>query len=66
EMNRTQDDLEQYSKDASARWQLEGVAGGYALVNAITRMAVHITADGRLTQYPPDQRPAAVWQPVTR
>jgi hexosaminidase len=48
------------------RWQLEPAAGGYALVNAITRMAVHITADGRLTQYPPDQRPAAVWQPVSR
>lgn len=48
------------------RWQPEPTAGGYALVNAITRMAVHVTVDGRLTQYPPDQRQAAVWQLTPR
>jgi hexosaminidase len=35
---------------------------GYRLVNAITQMAVHVTDDGRLVQYPPDQQRAAVWQ----
>ncbi|MCF1594679.1 family 20 glycosylhydrolase [Streptomyces muensis] len=43
------------------RWQLEPVAGGYRLVNAITRMTVSVTDDGRLAQYPPDQRMPAVW-----
>jgi len=43
------------------RWELEPSAGGYRLVNAITRMAAHVTDDGRLAQYPPDQRLAAVW-----
>ncbi|MEW2116277.1 family 20 glycosylhydrolase [Streptomyces sp. NPDC005474] len=43
------------------RWELEPSAGGYRLVNAITRMAAHVTDDGRLAQYPPDQRPPAVW-----
>ncbi|WP_280890113.1 family 20 glycosylhydrolase [Streptomyces sp. LBL] len=42
------------------RWELEPAAGGYRLVNAITRMTV--SPDGnRLVQYPPDQRPPAVW-----
>ncbi|MCI3278052.1 family 20 glycosylhydrolase [Streptomyces cylindrosporus] len=44
------------------RWQLEPVAGGYRLVNAITQMAVDVTDDGRLVQYPPDQHTPAVWQ----
>ncbi|MFB6938205.1 family 20 glycosylhydrolase [Streptomyces chartreusis] len=44
------------------RWQLEPAAGGYRLVNAITRMPVGVTDDGRLAQYPPDQRTPAVWQ----
>ncbi|WP_425472293.1 family 20 glycosylhydrolase [Streptomyces cyaneus] len=44
------------------RWQLEPTAGGYRLVNAITRMTVSTTDDGRLAQYPPDQRTPAVWQ----
>ncbi|MFC8195030.1 family 20 glycosylhydrolase [Streptomyces sp. NPDC057298] len=43
------------------RWQLAPVAGGYRLVNAITQMAVHVSDDGRLVQYPPDQRRPAVW-----
>jgi hexosaminidase len=43
------------------RWELEQSAEGYRLVNAITRMVVHVTDDGRLVQFPPDQRPAAVW-----
>ncbi|MFD5840130.1 family 20 glycosylhydrolase [Streptomyces chartreusis] len=43
------------------RWQLEPAAGGYRLVNAITRMPVGVTDDGRLAQYPPDQRTPAVW-----
>ncbi|MEH0416824.1 family 20 glycosylhydrolase [Streptomyces sp. B21-083] len=46
------------------RWDLEQVAGGYQLVNAITRMAVQVADGGRLVQYPPDQRPPAVW-PLT-
>ncbi|MFC8241745.1 family 20 glycosylhydrolase [Streptomyces chartreusis] len=44
------------------RWQLEPAAGGYRLVNAITRMPVGVTDDGRLVQYPPDQRTPAVWR----
>ncbi|MFD5854606.1 family 20 glycosylhydrolase [Streptomyces chartreusis] len=44
------------------RWQLEPAAGGYRLVNAITRMPVGVTDDGRLAQYPPDQRTPAVWR----
>ncbi|MFJ5223839.1 family 20 glycosylhydrolase [Streptomyces sp. NPDC088400] len=43
------------------RWQLTRVRGGYHLTNAITRMTVHVVEDGRLVQYPPDQRPPAVW-----
>lgn len=44
------------------RWQLEPTAGGYGLVNAITRMTVSVTDDGRLAQYPPDRRTPAVWR----
>ncbi|MEU1257215.1 family 20 glycosylhydrolase [Streptomyces chartreusis] len=44
------------------RWQLAPAAGGYRLVNAITRMPVGVTDDGRLAQYPPDQRTPAVWR----
>ncbi|MFI5551547.1 family 20 glycosylhydrolase [Streptomyces sp. NPDC051738] len=43
------------------RWQLEPTGGGYRLVNAITRMTVSVTDDGRLVQYPPDLRTPAVW-----
>ncbi|WP_251061802.1 MULTISPECIES: family 20 glycosylhydrolase [unclassified Streptomyces] len=43
------------------RWQLEPAAGGHRLVNAITRMAVSVSDDGRLVQYPPDRRTPAVW-----
>ncbi|NUP21462.1 MAG: family 20 glycosylhydrolase [Streptomyces sp.] len=49
------------------RWQLEPAAGGgYRLVNAITRMPLGVTDDGRLAQYPPDQRTPAVWQLSSR
>ena len=44
------------------RWQLVPAQGGYWLVNAITQMAVNVTDDGRLVQYPPDQQHPAVWQ----
>ncbi|WP_055525916.1 family 20 glycosylhydrolase [Streptomyces graminilatus] len=43
------------------RWELERSADGFRLVNAITRMTVAVTGDGRLAQYPPDQHPPAVW-----
>ncbi|NGO09408.1 family 20 glycosylhydrolase [Streptomyces sp. HC44] len=43
------------------RWQLVPAQGGYRLVNAITQMAVHVTDDGRLVQYPPDRQSPAVW-----
>ncbi|MET7686804.1 family 20 glycosylhydrolase [Streptomyces sp. NPDC005483] len=43
------------------RWVLEPAAGGYRLVNAITRMALTLTDDNRLVQYPADQRTPAVW-----
>jgi hexosaminidase len=43
------------------RWELEPAQGGYHLVNAITQMAVSVTADGALVQYPADQRPPARW-----
>ncbi|MCH5670953.1 family 20 glycosylhydrolase [Streptomyces gilvus] len=52
------------SCDASStvqRWQVNRVAGGYELVNAITQMALTVSDDGRIVQYPPDQRPPAVW-----
>ena len=48
------------------RWQLRPAEGGYVLVNAITQMALSVTEDGRLAQYPPDARPpAAVWHLTT-
>lgn len=47
------------------RWELAPAAGGHRLVNAITRMAVHVIDDGRLVQYPPDQRTPAVWHLTT-
>ncbi|MCF3124412.1 family 20 glycosylhydrolase [Streptomyces arenae] len=43
------------------RWELTRQAGGFRLTNAITRMAAHVTADGRLLQYPADQQRPAVW-----
>ncbi|MET9758857.1 beta-N-acetylhexosaminidase [Streptomyces sp. NPDC006372] len=43
------------------RWELEPTGSGYRLVNAITRMTVGVTDDGRLAQYPPGQRTPAVW-----
>ncbi|WP_328752207.1 family 20 glycosylhydrolase [Streptomyces sp. NBC_00285] len=43
------------------RWELEPAAGGYRLVDAITQMALTITDDGRIVQYPADQRTPAVW-----
>ncbi|MEU6140774.1 family 20 glycosylhydrolase [Streptomyces sp. NPDC047081] len=52
------------SSNTLQRWQLEPASGGYRLVNAITQMAVNVTDDGRLVQYPPDQRTPAVWHPT--
>ncbi|MFJ7998568.1 family 20 glycosylhydrolase [Streptomyces sp. NPDC096310] len=43
------------------RWQLTPVQGGFHLTQAITRMSVVLTTDGRWLQYPPDQRPPTVW-----
>ncbi|WP_028799822.1 family 20 glycosylhydrolase [Streptomyces sp. 142MFCol3.1] len=43
------------------RWELEPVPGGYRLLNAITRMTVHVTGEGRLRQYPPDQQQPTTW-----
>lgn len=43
------------------RWELEPATGGYRLLNAITRMALSVTDDGHLAQYPPDQHTPAVW-----
>ncbi|MEU2774681.1 hypothetical protein ABZ646_17480 [Streptomyces sp. NPDC007162] len=42
-------------------WELEPAAGGYRLINAITRMALSVTGDGRPVQYPPDRRTPALW-----
>ncbi|WP_328499088.1 family 20 glycosylhydrolase [Streptomyces sp. NBC_00414] len=58
-------EVSQQACDAAStlqRWQLAPVRGGYQLVNAITQMAVHVTDDGRLVQYPPDQQRPAVWR----
>ncbi|MFC7309678.1 family 20 glycosylhydrolase [Streptomyces monticola] len=44
------------------RWDLERAGGGLRLTNALTRMSVHLADDGRLVQYPSDQRPPAVWK----
>ncbi|MFJ9711902.1 family 20 glycosylhydrolase [Streptomyces sp. NPDC101234] len=49
------------SANTLQRWELEPAAGGYHLINAITRMAVTVTDDGRPVQYPPDQRTPALW-----
>ena len=43
------------------RWELEPAAGGYRLVNAITQMALTVTDDGRIVQYPADQHTPTVW-----
>ncbi len=49
--------------DTLQRWELEPVrGGGHRLVNAITRMAVHVTDEGRLLQYPSDQVTPSVWR----
>lgn len=52
--------------DTLQRWVPVPAPGGYELVNAITRMAVHVTDDGRLVQHPPDQRTPTVWQVSAR
>ncbi|GGS20881.1 hypothetical protein GCM10010252_70250 [Streptomyces aureoverticillatus] len=49
-------------KNTLQRWQLTPVRGGHRLTNAITRMAAHVTDDGRVVQYPPDQRTPATWE----
>ncbi|GAA3807342.1 hypothetical protein GCM10022403_046800 [Streptomyces coacervatus] len=47
--------------DTLQRWQLTPASDGFQLVNVITQMALTVTGDGRLVQYPPDQRTPAVW-----
>ena len=47
--------------DTLQRWQLTPASGGFHLVNAITQMALTVTDDGRLVQYPPDGHAPAVW-----
>ncbi|WP_405866452.1 family 20 glycosylhydrolase [Streptomyces sp. NBC_00005] len=47
--------------DTLQRWQLADASGGFHLVNTITQMALTVTDDGRLVQYPPDRRTPAVW-----
>ncbi|MDN5724795.1 MAG: family 20 glycosylhydrolase [Propionibacteriales bacterium] len=37
------------------KWVLEKAPGGYRLINAITRLPLHVAADGTLQQAPPDQ-----------
>ncbi|MGW5739127.1 MULTISPECIES: family 20 glycosylhydrolase [Streptomyces] len=49
------------AKNTLQRWQLAPASGGYRLTNAITRMSVQVTGDGRLQQYPADQRAPATW-----
>ncbi|MER5793584.1 beta-N-acetylhexosaminidase [Streptomyces sp. NPDC001980] len=49
------------SQDTLQRWELEPAANGYHLIDAITRMALTVTDDGRVVQYPPDQRAPALW-----
>ena len=49
------------STNTLQRWEVEPAAGGYHLINAITRMALSVTDDGRPVQYPPDQRAPALW-----
>ncbi|MER5519998.1 family 20 glycosylhydrolase [Streptomyces sp. NPDC002763] len=49
------------SENTLQRWELEPTADGYHLTNAITRMALTVTDDGRVVQYPPDQRTPALW-----
>ncbi|MEU1145125.1 family 20 glycosylhydrolase [Streptomyces sp. NPDC005863] len=48
-------------KNTLQRWELAKAPGGHRITNAITRMAVHVTQDGRLLQYPPDQQRPAAW-----
>ncbi|WP_306336626.1 family 20 glycosylhydrolase [Streptomyces sp. KL118A] len=43
------------------RWEITQVPGGHRLTNAVTRMAAHVTEDGRTLQYPADQRRPATW-----
>ncbi|WP_055567018.1 family 20 glycosylhydrolase [Streptomyces atriruber] len=43
------------------RWEITQVPGGHRLTNAVTRMAAHVTDDGRTLQYPADQRRPATW-----
>ncbi|MFI6488712.1 family 20 glycosylhydrolase [Streptomyces sp. NPDC050564] len=53
------------ASDTLQRWEVQRADGGYRLVNAITRMAVHANDDGRLVQYPPDQQQPALWRLTT-
>ncbi|MFF2508241.1 RICIN domain-containing protein [Streptomyces sp. NPDC058067] len=49
------------AKDTLQRWQLAAADGGYRITNAITRMTLDADTDGRLVQYPPDQKAPTTW-----
>lgn len=49
------------AKNTLQRWQVQRDGTGHRLVNAITRMAAYATEDGRIVQYPADQRRPTVW-----
>ncbi|MEV1022834.1 family 20 glycosylhydrolase [Streptomyces sp. NPDC050264] len=49
------------AKNTLQRWQLTHDKGGHRITNAITRMTLDATSDGRLVQYPPDQRTSTTW-----
>ncbi|MEV3856340.1 beta-N-acetylhexosaminidase [Streptomyces sp. NPDC050095] len=49
------------AKNTLQRWQLTRTGSGFRLTNAITRMTLDATDDGRLAQYPPDQKTPTTW-----
>ncbi|MFE4676737.1 family 20 glycosylhydrolase [Streptomyces sp. NPDC056723] len=49
------------AKNTLQRWQVTRSGGGYVLTNALTRMTLNATSDGRLVQNPPDQQTPTVW-----
>ncbi|MFD0515041.1 hypothetical protein ACFQ0Q_41110 [Streptomyces aureus] len=49
------------AKNTLQRWQVTRSGGGYVLTNALTRMTLNATPDGRLVQNPPDQQTPTVW-----
>ncbi|MFD3473382.1 family 20 glycosylhydrolase [Streptomyces sp. NPDC058695] len=49
------------AKNTLQRWQVSRAGGGYVLTNAITRMTLDATSDGRLVQNPPDRQTPTIW-----